>query len=859
MSLSPLYLGLLHPHSGCRVDSAVALLQYAKAPSEAVFCLNLFSHVLLANAKRGKGYSACSSQIDGNLVAAITNVLCRFPMADIASSLIPVSASTLSFILRAGCLSFMADWLVFVPLDRIKVVLKELGASGRQQRADDTSGISKSSEREAFCSGKYERATNIPVYTCDEEALTGILKAIVSRWKSEVGGGPWHHRGEVTIYRLSCALLMSPDAFFKLAFDSGLRRHNSPGKHAGHSIVEDLDIIIPESLERLLSAFPSARLYRSRGGDNNDWTSKLACTRNVLQLAFVFLRERCVRGYDAFFHSRKDINTARWASPHRPTLESSLASTSGGLLKVMLDPRLGYCSHIESSLCSDTGSKSTLSSAFDLLSSLLVLLGRNEAQTQQGTGKAGYAFQEAYEALSDFLVPTTLAVDTLMGWLDRAPGTLGAFLQVCVLWNTRIFISKINKTSADPRSNHLNPPFEVLGEVLSLESSRPNDAWRAMASSSILPKSQNFHMGEMCLSLLQVLAARCVAGTASMQSFSCQEVLTLQLVLQGNACDGGAILASAALEAIQALWVAYAEVLQPYELVGQPWSSFVVECCLEQSLRLMASYRNTILDNEKQQKHSILRKRNHLHLKDPEGPSADDFVLLLTIGKLLHWSLRNKTSQLQNPEVSNGDGSGLLSATAVICLYQCATLLAEHLRIEIEIGSGELIGIECSGQKGRQPRAQPPRGDCKHISSRGVVFCSVDALAQLVEVLLCIGPPSQNFIVKEDLRLKLVNKLSRLHPCLLASLEKGRLGQGCERLQQVPMTLSRGASYETKELCAFDYEDVFGIKHGIWRGVSSLTESSMWVELPVKIEKLVKRHGGMLKQTDLDRRQDHGT
>ncbi|CBN76288.1 hypothetical protein Esi_0512_0006 [Ectocarpus siliculosus] len=135
VSVSPSFLGVLHPHVGCRIDSAVTLLRYIKTLPEAVFCLNLFSHIVLVEGDKidgGRG-GELSSRLSEDLSAAVKDLLARFSVEEVALSLIPLSASAISFALLAGCEAFVSNWLVAAPLARVKRALTEFGAFCERQ------------------------------------------------------------------------------------------------------------------------------------------------------------------------------------------------------------------------------------------------------------------------------------------------------------------------------------------------------------------------------------------------------------------------------------------------------------------------------------------------------------------------------------------------------------------------------------------------------------------------------------------------------------------------------------------------------------------------------------------------------
>ena len=173
-----------------------------KTIPEAVFCLNLFSHITLAGDRQawvnggGRHTSALSE--------AVQDLLARFPVGDVALSPIPLSAAALSFSLLAGCNVFFADWLVAAPLARIQRALGEFGAfsGGDEQASGDSMDITTDGSSE-------QQPVAVPAREFRQELLTGVLEAALGRWGAEIEDSLQRHSpSDAVVHRLASVLLM---------------------------------------------------------------------------------------------------------------------------------------------------------------------------------------------------------------------------------------------------------------------------------------------------------------------------------------------------------------------------------------------------------------------------------------------------------------------------------------------------------------------------------------------------------------------------------------------------------------------------------------------------------------------------
>lgn len=829
VSLSPSFLGVLHPHMECRVDSAVTLLRYVKTVPEAVFCLNLFSHIALMGDDQTAGGSGSGERISGlreELSTAVKDVLARFPVEEINFSVIPLSTTALSFSILAGSEAFIADWLVAAPLARIKLSLCDFGAfRGEQQAA--AGGADDLSANEGL----------------ERNALTGVLRAALSRWRAEIGDGQQHHsQSDAVIYRLACVLLMSPDTFFSLAFD--LDSQDNPPvdeeQRGRQGLVESLCMVISGTLESLSAALAPVVSRQGDRGSGTHRTSKLVCTSQVAQLASALLCARCKQGcYTPVGCENMHANTESFSLPGPP--EIPLGRACVGLLHGMLGPRRGQGSSGDGG---DSGHKALLA-VLNLLNALLVLAGANQG--------LALALQESHAACSEVLAPTSMATKRLMDWLDHTPDTLAAFLQACIIWNA---IDSTTSCGDDASRSGLHLPFQALEDILlSLGGRGPCvfvgggggggggiSSNSTMWSTTKAPPSSSPQRG-VHRSLLQMLAMRCVESAAQTRFFSRQEVLALQLILQGIACDGSATLASAALGALQALWEAYDGVMQSAVLVGQSWNPFTVECSLEIALRSLSS------DPREKSAADLWRSGN-----DPKDIHVGTPVLVSTIGRLLRYSAGKKCPRISSSEVMGGGSNNveLLSAMAVVSIYQIATQLATNLRAELLFGGGMDQREEESPLGGRR------MGDDSNCSLEGCRFDDgmesndakfhlSDALSQLVCILLllCSEPlPRQSPRVGEGARQELVYALLKLHPALLRECcgHENETGAWLEQVSMMP--LSSGACHAcpaNSGTLSNSYEGVFFVKFDNMRSLSSASEPLSLAKLAPEVSRLVER------------------
>ncbi|CAN0265901.1 unnamed protein product, partial [Hapterophycus canaliculatus] len=527
MSLSPSFLGVLYPHAGCRVDSAVTLLCYVKTIPEAVFCLNMFSHALQAASSAGCNYTGegCGETrlpgLSDSLSTAVGDVLARFPVGELALSSIPLSAAALSFALLAGCDGFVADWLVAAPLAGIKRALREFGAFGgrpQQYVTGDTADTASSSKRRGEQQQHY---APISAECIDREALVGVTGAALSRWGAEVERGVQQHsQSDAVAHRLTCVLLMAPDTLLPLAFDFDSRRHEPPDRERKEQrdLAYALGDIISDALAGLSAEFSAMIVSRQRGtaGDNHRNSSKLACVSQVSQLAAAFLHARCTQGCYSSASGDASPDAAATFSSTRELPEISLARACGGLLQWMLDPRRGRSSNTAfGGGNGEDGAHRALLSVLNLLCMLLVL-----ERSRRGLAAA---LEESREALSEVLSPSARAVERLLDWSGVAPDILAAFLQACALWNATEPAS--SGSDDEPDFRRLDIPFQVLSEVLSSADRGPylmagggsastNGAGRSKRKASSLTVRRAVRAP-----LLRVLAMRSVETSARARSF----------------------------------------------------------------------------------------------------------------------------------------------------------------------------------------------------------------------------------------------------------------------------------------------------------------------------------------------------
>lgn len=820
----------------------MTLLRHVKTVPEAVFCLNLLSHIVLAGDRQTWCVGGGGIHHLSGLGQAVKDLLARFPAGDIAVSTVPLSAAALSFSLLAGCDVFFADWLVVAPLARIKRALGELGAfrGGEQQAPDDSVDVVGDDEEQSVVAASDQGFGG-------GEVLTGVLEAALSRWGAAIEDGVQHQSPcDAVIHRLASVVLMSPDVFFSLVFnvDSEGNEIRDGERRRKQELADALGTIIPETLEILsaaLSPVVSRRSERRGDGGNEDHrTSNLACMSRVSQLASAFLRARCEQGCYAPVGGSGGGGsggdgggmqgyTASSAWPDSP--EVSLARACGGLLQAVLHPRRGqgYGGG------GDSVSRALLT-LLNLFNALLVLAGGDSDLPQQGSQGLAFALRESHAALSGVLAPTAAVMERMTSWLDLAPDTLAAFLQACVLCNA--VGSNRNGFCDHPSRSRLYPPSDVLREIFSLGGTGPcaTVVGRAggTSSGSCNTKSSKPHTSSSMMprhgvrrSLLQVLAMRCVESAAQTRFFSHQQVLALQLDLQGMACDSSAAVASAAHGALQALWEAYAGFIQSADLVGQSWNPFVLECSLQNARRLLSCDPDDSVAD-------LMRVGN-----EPRELRVDPPVLVSSIGRLLRWCEGKACPRLSHFKALDGGGGSsleVLSGTAAVFVHQCAALLAASLRMAL-LGGGVDRRYEQHQTDGRGGSgSREGRGE-------GLRSCSTfhlsDALAQMVHVLMCVEPlPQEGSAAGERMRCELVDALLSLHPALLENFR-----EATPWLEQVSMPLSSGAYVDCALNCgAFNrYEGVLFVRYDNWRALSSALESVSFAALGGKIEALVER------------------
>lgn len=840
------------------------------------------------------GGVSATPNLDNELMAAVEGVLARFPMADLAFSAIPLSATAVSFALRTGCMSFVGDWIVAAPLARIKRVLSELGLPiGREPTDITASGVGMMSGQSEYSAadGNHQHVNSVDFY--DRAAVIGVLEATVNRWRPEVGDGLQNCRGEVTIYRLSSILQLSPDEFFTLALESDLQQRDKPWvneRDAAATVESDLVAIIPETLDYLSRVVSSAVLRRT-DGDNDNRSSKLACASQVLQLASAFLRARCVRGYySSSAESAVNLSFGRGVS-HHSSLETTLANACGRLLQVLLDPRSGRGSNgtIDGAIDREAPASLALSAVLNLLGALLVICGGDSDLVLSSGKELWLALRQHHEALSEVLVSPVMTKKTLHGWLEYAPETLAAFFQVCTLWNVVATRNEdTNNNNDGGKRCRLDPPFEVLEEVLSLGSSGPYHIERGTSTTMRRPEHQSSRTRGVRRPLLQVLAARCVERAACTRPFSRQQVLALQIALQGVACDGGVALASAALEAIRSLWEAYVGVLDPNDLVAQSWNSFVVECCLENAVQGMADTNTATAKRQAQNTRKPVRAVGGKSLRAEDNHDEfrlDASILMSTVGRLLLWTVGKEYPRVRSAVVSGISNIEVLSITAVVRVYECVILLAEALLRSVgDAGTRQALAeSDHNVDQENREEVQQPCGVFidKDRGKSGVTIQRLRALKKLVSVLMRIELPSSSQCTVDDgeleVRQEVVVALAQLHPSIPASLlnrieSHGRLGVvGWSQQQEVQMPLSEGAyhDYCGGRRDADNYGGVFFVKHDNWHALSSSSSSfpssrpsraamnpQELVEISIEVERLVDRLSKSLRGSAVDQGEE---
>lgn len=849
MSFSSTFLGILHPHPECRAEVAVTLLQYVKTLSEAIFCLNLFSHVVLARGHSWEEGEDCFTRLDRHLSSAVKDVLARFPVAELAFSPIPLSTTAVAFIARAGCREFTADWLITVPLWRIKQALAKLGASGELLYAGDTcncSGEGVEPNEDGDGSKRIDR---------DDEALVAILKAIVSRWalETESGGQEQHLQVGATVRRLVCIIMVSPCIFINLSFTSTCDRNCTTDNSrqepsAPHDLECTLPAVITQTLRQLscvLSPMALVGFCESSGDDN--WASNLKFTTQILRMASAFLHIRCARGQYALVPGALDLDKPQRESPGNSSMELALAHVCARLLRHVLDPRQGGRNRGGRYLCGDTDAMSALLSTFNSLSTLLALFGQSPEMLPGATEGLIFAFRQSYDVISGELGCTTSAVQTLTGWLVDAPDTMVSFLQVCTLWNV-VGLSKLPMNGArDHRRDRLDPPCEILGEILLMGNniSHRVDECRVGSKSGVGAWSNRHsaYLPRVLRELLQILTARCVEGRASAGSFSRPQCLALQVALKGVACDGGPMVASAALRALHALWEKHPGALQPMDHVGQSWTPFVMECCLEKALRSLDRRGNdfataaTSTNPSNDPKDEALGRAHTSEL----GRGS---ILAYDVGILLHDSIKKACPQLRIPSVSRGRIAGLMHPTAITHMHGCVTLLAAELHKFLDARVREtLIEFDGTQDGGGQESSRFLRSDSadRGPNTANVELYVVDALTQTVRVLAAVEEFLKGSVGGGQARQQAIDSLSRLHPAVVDILHER--GGVCVDVVGRYISLSVWSEVAPGGGCigAGDREGVLFMDDDSWQALCDTPVPVSWVDLANEIEVLLKR------------------
>lgn len=769
------------------------------------------------------GDAACFSSLPPAFVVAVAEVLARFPIEEFAASSIPLSSMALALIVQAGCTSFMSEWVIAFSFDRIRRAVHGLGLPD-EGHVEENSMMQWNSDEEQ------ENIVCFPNLSrdgCNQPALTGILNAVVDRWSAELGNGLQHSRGETTILRLSSVLLLSPDTFLGLAFGP---RQGFDGQNKIYTkTAQLLGRAIVDTLSEVSSALSSVMLRRGEDDvSNSNRVSKVSCAFQVLQLASAFLRNGCIHGYYGSLTNEVDPPAATCLLlPRGPPLALALARACGGIMRGLLDPHRLHCRSVGDGIRKSGDRDSVLLCALNLFNALLVMLAGDSEFRRQGKQDWFLAFEEAHDALSDILSSREMAADRLGNWFDRAPEILAAFLQACVVWNATVPPGGANASG----DSHLQPPFEVLGEILRLGHRGSCDIGSAAGRTVRSCGKRKFRQrGKRNHTLLQLFAARCVESASLSQPFSSQEAQALQLSLQDVACRGVATLTSAALGAIRALWEAYSGLLHPNELVGQSWNSFVIESCFETALRLL-----------------MTRKENGdavqgLHDDRAGGFCADFYseedprqrcgieagMILSATGRLVQWSAGKKFPRLRTALVPDCCGIEVLSAQALVYIHQCVVLLANDLRMTLQASNGEISsGIENSaGEAHEEANVETPHGgDCVTENGSSLVFHIADALAQLLRVMKRLETTPKDATISRALRQEVVDALSEVKPTVGSFEASGQWrGQQCAKgnLPYLVAPFSRESCQGkySEPSRSFSYDDIFYVEHDQWLSLS---------------------------------------
>lgn len=813
---------MLHPHPGCRVDCAAKLLRFIKTLPDAVFSFNMFSYAISSCTA---GDAARLSSLPPAFAVAVAEVLARFPIEEFAASSIPLSSMALALIIQAGCTSFMSDWVVAFSLDRIRRAVHGLGLPD-EGHVEENGMMQWNSDEERENDVYFPNSSRDE---CDQPALTGVLNAVVDRWSAELGSGLQHSRAETTILRLSSVLLLSPDTFLGLAF--GPRQGFDVQNKIRTKTAQLLGRAIVDTLSEVSSALSSVMLRRGEDDvSNSNRASKLSCAFQVLQLASAFLRNGCIHGYYASLTDEVDYTCS--SLPRGPPLALALARACGGLMRGLLDPHRLHCRSVGDGIRKSGDLDSVLLCALNLFNALLVMLAGDSEFRRQGKQDWALAFEEAHDALSDILSSREMAVDRLGNWFDRAPEILAAFLQACVVWNAAVPRGGVNASG----DSHLQPPFEVLGEILRLGHRGSCDIDSAAGWTERSCGKRKFHKrGKRNHTLLQLFAARCVESASLSQPFSSQEAQALQLSLQDVACRGIAALTSAALGAIRALWEAYSGLLHPNELVGQSWNSFVIESCLETALRLLMVRKEN--GDAVQGLPNCIGGGFCADFYSEEDPrqrcGIEAGMVLSATGRLVQWSVGKKFPRLRTALVPDCCGIEVLSAQALVYMHQCVVLLANDLRMTLEASNGEISsGREnCAVETHEETNGEAPHGgDCVAENGSSLVFYLADALAQLLRVMKCLETTPKDATISRALRQEVIDALSEVKPPVASFEASGQWrGQKWARgnLPRVVAPFSREScqgKYSDRPR-SFSYDDIFYVEHDQWLSLSQASKA----------------------------------
>ena len=755
------------------MESAAKLLRFVKTVSETVFSLNMFSYAISSCVAE---HSARSSQLPPALAAAVRDVLARFPVTELAASSIPLSSMALSLTTQAGCTQFVADWLVACPLVRIKRAMLGLGLPDEQQHTEETPDMMQWSNGEV--GGEDACLTAISREECDKRTLASVLEAIVDRWSAELTNGLQHSRAETTILHLSSVLLLSPDTFFGLAFvPRAPHLEDRPDDQHGvrSTTAQSLGVVIADTLGEVSRALSSVVLRKSEGEDSKcDRESKLLCAFQVLQLASGFLHADCIHGlYASLVYGHESAAVARALQSHIPPLELEFARACGGLMRFLFDPYQLHRRTEGDGICKYGSRDSVLLCTLNLFSALLVLLGGGVDLLPQGKQEWSSSFEGARGAFHDVLSSREMTVDILGNWYDHSPDILASFLQACAIWN-EVVSSRVASTSADTR---LDPPFEVLFEVLRLGHRGPCDTGTTGGRTGTSLRERQLYMRKKEKHLLlQLFAARCIESMAPTKPFSGQEVQALQLLLQDTACTDVAVLTSAALRAIRALWEASSVLLHPNELVGQSWNSFVIESSFQTALRLLMTRKeNGIAVDERSSNGEAVCCADLCFGDDPtQRFEIDAAMVLSSVGRLVRWSVGERFPRLRTSIVPDSRGVEVLSERALLCMHRCVVFLAKILHMTLQAWKGDVSrGVEdCADGRHTATRVQALHGIDREVENdlNLLILHLSDALAQLLCVMKCMGTPLPGETrIPEALRKEVIDALSQVKPSFALS------------------------------------------------------------------------------------------